>query len=314
VPSVEANKSWWNRADEWEEGGDNWSADWGNVDSQWHSTLLPRIRAFVPTGTICEIAPGYGRWSQYLVELCDSYVGVDLSAACVDACRARFGSVRHATFEINDGISLPTLANESIDFAFSFDSLVHVEADVIAAYLTDLARVLAPDGIAWLHHSNLGQYARGVRRLRRAEAFASRTARACHLAGPRHLMVKNRHDGHECADVADATDTARFRRFFRRHDLIGWHHERAESMSASRFVDLASDIGLACVGQELLNWRGSRLIDCISLVARPKSVWNRPNEARKNYHFAHEAASAKDASAVFASMAGRRPKTNLVVE
>ena len=36
---------------------------------------------------------------------------------------------RHATFVVNDGKSLAAVADGSINFAFSFDSLVHVEID-----------------------------------------------------------------------------------------------------------------------------------------------------------------------------------------
>jgi hypothetical protein len=43
-----------------------------------------------------------------------------------------------------------------IDFLFSFDSLVHAEQDVIAAYLSQLARKLSP--MASIHHSNIGAY------------------------------------------------------------------------------------------------------------------------------------------------------------
>lgn len=47
------------------------------------------------------------------------------------------------------------MGDGAVDLAFSFDSLVHVEIDVIEGYLTELARVLVPDGVAILHHSNL---------------------------------------------------------------------------------------------------------------------------------------------------------------
>jgi SAM-dependent methyltransferase len=48
--------------------------------------------------------------------------------------------------------------DNSVDLAFSFDSLVHVEHDVISSYLAELARVLTPNGIGVLHHSNLGHF------------------------------------------------------------------------------------------------------------------------------------------------------------
>lgn len=44
--------------------------------------------------------------------------------------------------------------DESIDFAFSFDSLVHVEEDAMEGYVAELARVLASEGAAVIHHSN----------------------------------------------------------------------------------------------------------------------------------------------------------------
>jgi hypothetical protein len=47
------------------------------------------------------------------------------------------------------------IENGSIDFAFSFDSLVHAESDVMSSYAHELARVLKPGGVAFLHHSNL---------------------------------------------------------------------------------------------------------------------------------------------------------------
>jgi hypothetical protein len=54
------------------------------------------------------------------------------------------------------------VANNSIDLAFSFDSLVHAEQDVMSGYLAELSRVLAAEGVAFLHHSNMGAYEPGT--------------------------------------------------------------------------------------------------------------------------------------------------------
>lgn len=61
------------------------------------------------------------------------------------------------------------MADDSIDLAFSFDSLVHAEQDVLAGYLSVFATKLKPGGTAVLHHSNLGQfgYLRGLRAIKR---------------------------------------------------------------------------------------------------------------------------------------------------
>jgi len=86
----------------------------------------------------------------------DHYIGVDLNSNCISACQERFADVKHAAFYANDGKSLAMVEDSSVDFAFSFDSLVHAEMDVIEAYCRELSRKLSPSGVAFIHHSNLG--------------------------------------------------------------------------------------------------------------------------------------------------------------
>lgn len=260
APSVDANQGLWDGNYAWPERGDEWSAAWGGADAQWHSTLRPRLRRFLPASTILEIAPGYGRWTKYLIECCDRYVGVDLSAEAVEACRRRFADVAHAEFHVNDGRSLSAIDAASIDLAFSFDSLVHAEEDVVGAYLNELARVLTADGVAFLHHSNLA----ACRPVARSLGLALRVAE----------------------------------RALRRGRLVEPDHWRATTMSARRLDELAGRAGLACIGQEVVNWLGGRLIDCISLVAPRGSRWECPNAVVHNPYFMAEAASSARAAQV----------------
>lgn len=60
---------------------------------------------------------------------------------------------------INDGRSLDAVVDGSVDFVFSFDSLVHLEVEVIESYLKQLASKLTPNGVGFIHHSNMGEYA-----------------------------------------------------------------------------------------------------------------------------------------------------------
>jgi SAM-dependent methyltransferase len=78
---------------------------------------------------------------------------------CVRACRLRFDGDERLSFYENDGKTLGPVEDGWADFVFSFDSLVHVEQDVIDAYLGEIARVLSPEGVAFLHHSNLAAHA-----------------------------------------------------------------------------------------------------------------------------------------------------------
>ena len=128
MPTVEENQTCWNSTYPWIQQGEEWSSEWGGSEAQWHGAILPRIHAFLPTGTILEIAPGFGRWTHYLKNYCDSLIGVDLGEKCIRDCRQRFASERHLTFYTNDGKSLAMIPDESIDFVFSFDSLATVTA------------------------------------------------------------------------------------------------------------------------------------------------------------------------------------------
>ena len=72
---------------------------------------------------------------------------VDISERCIEACRQRFAAESHIAYHANDGRSLEMVADRSIDFVFSFDSLVHADADVIEDYLRQLGRKLTPNGV-----------------------------------------------------------------------------------------------------------------------------------------------------------------------
>src|SRR3954471_6422457 len=167
MPEVDENRENWTAGWEWSAAGDEWSAWWGGTEALWHGALLPRIHAWVPAGTILEIAPGFGRWTGYLADGAERVIAVDLTERCVAACRERFAGDARVEVHQNDGRSLPMVADASVDFAFSFDSLGHPESDVIGAHMRELARVLRPDGVAFVHHSNIGAYPRQTRLARR---------------------------------------------------------------------------------------------------------------------------------------------------
>jgi SAM-dependent methyltransferase len=154
---IAENRQTWNVTHDWTGAGEEWSVGWGGSEAQWFSCLYPRIHRCLPATRILEIAPGFGRWTHYLLSHCRQLIGVDLSEVCVEASRRRFAG-QQATFYVNDGTSLAMVPDFSVDFVFSFDSLVHAEAPVLEAYVHQLARKLTLDGVGFIHHSNLGAY------------------------------------------------------------------------------------------------------------------------------------------------------------
>lgn len=164
MPDIDANEKAWGKAYHWRDAGDEWSKVWGGTEAMWWTTLFPRIRALVPTRTILEIAPGFGRCTQYLKELCGRLDVVDLNEKCIEACKERFEAASNIHYHVNDGRSLPMIEDESVDFAFSYDSLVHVDRDVLGAYLHELKRKLTPEGFGFIHHSNFATKVAGGER------------------------------------------------------------------------------------------------------------------------------------------------------
>lgn len=155
MPDHAWNKATWDGQWNWEAAGEEWSAGWGSSEAQWFGSIYPRVHRLMPANWILEIAPGAGRWTRFLLPMTRAgYLGIDLSVECVDRCRDRFRDVSWARFESNDGLSLAAAPDESFDFVFSFDSLVHVELDVLESYVPQIVRKLRRGGAAFLHHSN----------------------------------------------------------------------------------------------------------------------------------------------------------------
>ncbi len=260
MPTTEWNLVRWDQRYHWNDGGDIWSKAWGSVEMHWHATLLPRIHRYVPAESMLEIAPGYGRWTAFLKDLCSRLSLVDLSPKCIEACRKRFGESDDIAYHVNDGRSLEMIDDDSIDFAFSFDSLVHVELEVLESYLRELCSKLRKDGVGMFHHSNAGEYARYFKVLKRVPLPKS---------------------------------------WLRLIGIGTRRHARALSVTAEGFDALCRAAGLRCLSQEIINWHGPLLLDCISIFVREDSSWPARCERVRNRHFMNEADSASRISALY---------------
>lgn len=141
--TIAENSAYWTSCD-WKQGGDEWSEVWSGTRNLWWATLYPRIRNYIPAPAILEIAPGFGRFTQFLKEFCKQLIIVDVTEKCIIACKERFAGCDHISYHVNDDRALDMVGDRLVDFAFSFDSLVHVEADTIGAYLSGSDASLNP--------------------------------------------------------------------------------------------------------------------------------------------------------------------------
>ena len=157
MPSVEWNRVVWGDTHEWDKSGDEWSGMakyCGQPYQEWKANLVSTFIEPVPDGArILEIGPGHGRWTEYLIERAGSLDLVDINESCLDSCRERFAGCDNIRYHLTGDCSLGFLDDGSIDFAWSFDAFVHMEAPVIEGYMTELGRVLAPGGRAVIHHA-----------------------------------------------------------------------------------------------------------------------------------------------------------------
>lgn len=155
--TIEENKICYSYYD-WPENGDEWSLFWGGSEYLWWGTIFPRVHPFLPNRRVLELAPGFGRCTQFLIDLSERLIVVDLVEKCVEACRQRFGRHDHFEAHVNDGCTLPMIESDSIEFIFSWDSLVHTQRDVMESYTREFARILKPNGKGFIHHSNMGSF------------------------------------------------------------------------------------------------------------------------------------------------------------
>jgi ubiquinone/menaquinone biosynthesis C-methylase UbiE len=238
MPTIKQNKLLWDGRYDWSNKGNEWSQEWGGVINQWNETILPRINHFVPTECILEIACGYGRWTEFLKELCNNLVLVDLSKECIEACKERFSEHSNIKYYLNDGKSLDMVPDNSVDFIFSFDSLVHVNELVMEAYLSQFSRILKKDGSAFIHHSNLRYY---------MDFLQSK------------YTFKN------------IKDLLKFQNHCKNNTMISKidYQNRDTSVSADRVSRIAEENNLRCSCQEIIEWgEKGNFIDCLSTITQ----------------------------------------------
>ena len=157
--SRDLNKEIWESWN-WDAGGEEWSKS-----PEWKQSLTRCIlEQEVPDRCrVLEIGPGGGRWTEPLLSRASEYLGVDISAKCVEHCRARFAANPNARFAVGSGNDLAPVATGSIDTIWSHDVFVHINAAEVERYAAEFRRVLRPGGIGVIHHGGVGGASGGWR-------------------------------------------------------------------------------------------------------------------------------------------------------
>ena len=127
---------------------------------------------------------------------------------------------------------------------------------MLRSYVAEISKKLQLNGVAFIHHSNLGCYTKLIK----VHAFLAQIPMLLSWLVRRGV----------CEDLESQT--------------------RAQSMTASKMLSFARENDLQCVGQELVNWGTKRvLIDCLTTLTRNGSQWSRASRVLKNDSFMREA-------------------------
>jgi ubiquinone/menaquinone biosynthesis C-methylase UbiE len=147
--NIEEQKKIWNDPNMWIDDGNEWSIFFGTTDNLWN-IIYPKFEKYI-NGEVLEIAPGFGRITEYLLQKNSNLSVVDLNEICIEKCKYKFKD-KIKKYIINDGKSLD-FNNEYFDFVFSYDSFVHMTEDVIESYIKEISRTLKHNGYSFIHHS-----------------------------------------------------------------------------------------------------------------------------------------------------------------
>lgn len=126
-----------------------------SVDVFWgeNSLFLKQFNKLDLTNVI-ELACGRGRHVTRYLNLAEKITLVDILKQNIEICKERFKDSDKITYYCNNGYNLEKLEENQYTALFCYDAMVHFEMMDIYEYLKDIYRVLAPGGMALIHHSN----------------------------------------------------------------------------------------------------------------------------------------------------------------
>jgi ubiquinone/menaquinone biosynthesis C-methylase UbiE len=98
-------------------------------------------------GICLEIGSGNGRMTQYIGELYDKTIGIDISSEMIRQAKEKLKGMKNVELIETDGYTIP-LEDNSIDFAFSYIVFQHFKTmEMVESNFKEVYRVLKPGGL-----------------------------------------------------------------------------------------------------------------------------------------------------------------------
>ncbi len=151
--------------------GDEWNGDFGD---EWDDFLANDLAAdcipwkrddlyfalyadrwLRPDRTVLEVGPGGGKWTVRIAPKVKRLVVLDTSEEMLNRTRRRCEALglENVEFITGNGKDFQPVADESIDFFFSYDVFVHIALEDTWPYTQEMARVLKAGGMGACHHA-----------------------------------------------------------------------------------------------------------------------------------------------------------------
>lgn len=143
----------------------SWRKDWnrdsffqsGEEDYQnFVSQVFERCRWDPEGKTMLELGCGAGRMTRSFAQRFSHVYAFDISTEMLRHAKALLPEAPNVGWILGNGTDLSGLANETVDFAFSYIVLQHMpEPELALRYIQEMLRVLKPDGIFLLQFNSL---------------------------------------------------------------------------------------------------------------------------------------------------------------
>ncbi|TXL75674.1 class I SAM-dependent methyltransferase [Vineibacter terrae] len=125
-----------------------------HMDGQWDALIRPALFGIPVDMSRCvDFACGRGRNARKLLrEGAGHVMMIDVNEENIRFCATMDPGKSRAV--LVNGFDLAGIDDATITFFYSFDAMVHFDMEIIASYMPEFHRVMAPGALALLHHSN----------------------------------------------------------------------------------------------------------------------------------------------------------------
>jgi 2-polyprenyl-3-methyl-5-hydroxy-6-metoxy-1,4-benzoquinol methylase len=138
-------------------GYDTLGEEWGGPAFADH--IVELVADYLgPQADVLELGCGGGKFSQRLAPKCRSLLCTDISAEMIAHTRESLsaqGLAGNVSYQVLGGRDFKGVRDQSVDFIFSYDVLLHVQPQNVFSYLLDARRVLRDGGVFMLHQINM---------------------------------------------------------------------------------------------------------------------------------------------------------------